>query len=112
MTPPLVKKLRAARRLIERGWTRGALARDASGREVPAMSRAAVRFCVDGACIRASGGCYDLCQARDALEGALPDGVLSAVHFNDDIAKSKRDVIALFDRAIAAELARAKGGVA
>ena len=39
--------------LLEKGWTYGAFARDAHGREVPVLSRRAARFCGVGALDRA-----------------------------------------------------------
>ncbi len=98
--------LRAARALIaepER-WTQGEYAVDAEGRRVPALAPEALRFCAVGACERA--GCKPLAGAGviHALVTALPAGQRSRItDFND--AHEHSEVLALFDRAIAAEAA-------
>ncbi len=102
----------AARKKIERPecWTKGAYARRADGtyvgdsgiNEDGFISADAVCFCALGACRAVSGSLTDESpaarQIRDALGGRQYD--LSA--FNDAPTTTHADVLALFDRAIAA----------
>lgn len=50
------------------------------------------------------GHSYDVRTAKSVLEKALwaihPERLMSIVEFNDDVAKSKADVLAVYDRAI------------
>lgn len=88
--------LKKARALIAKGWTKGVL------RERRAHGR--VRYCVTGATAAASGGdCAAEAAADRLLVESLPfgfrRGVVGVQIFNDT-RKSKRPVLALFDRAI------------
>ena len=95
--------LRKAKRLIEKGWTKRAWARNSHGRAVDAHSRSAVRFCALGAIRLASKGVTaDRVGARDALHSVL-EFTSNIENFNDDPGTKKSDVIRLFNRAIAAE---------
>ena len=102
-----VTVLLAARALIEReaNWTKGPFAADATGRDVDPLSQEACMFCVAGALKRAGENAdfmagYD---AREAIRDAVP-AVFERMHvmFNEDQHTTHADVLALFDRAIAA----------
>jgi hypothetical protein len=96
----IIKALKKTRRLILKGWTRGAYARDARRRAVPYDSKTAVCWCLMGAVDRAAGPVGDV---EDALNQAL--GAYSLAGFNDS-QKTKGPVLALIDKAIAAEKAK------
>ena len=99
--------LRSARALIDtpEKWTRGTNARNASGRSVPFDSPSAVCFCAYGAVLRASGG--EIVLACQRLWEALPAGWPDIFPlYNDYPDTTYADVLALFDRAIAAEEAK------
>jgi hypothetical protein len=102
-----VRCLRRVKRLIQRGWTRGASARDKCGRECSALSRRAVRFCIFGAAVRASRNATEkagewnswqfIREAAFQMYGDTP------VVINDS-SRSSRRVLAVIDHAV--ELAR------
>lgn len=107
MSAAVVELLRAGRELVKRGWTQGTLARDANGGPVSAYDPTAVCFCAVGSVdtrdswdeegLAAFGGALEL------LEGALSaDWGDSLGAFNDAPTTTQADVVALFDRAIAA----------
>lgn len=90
-------KLDEARALIEKGWTRGAVARDARGREVDVDDPRACRFCALGAVF-----VVGFSSARGTpLSKVIGTPWVAAWN---DAQKSKRPVIEAFKRA--AELAR------
>ena len=105
--------LRAARAKIKKAenWTKGAYARDAAGKFVYAVETEAHSFCSLGACRTVV---FDKHGDGDELvyEGAkralkrelLRDGEQEIADFNDT--HSHAEVLALFDRAIAAAEAR------
>jgi hypothetical protein len=110
LTTEEIQILRQARELIVKGWTQEALARTRDGRSVSMDSPLAARFCLIGAIQRANfdsapyGGklMYDHCvDYVRRIIFATTSQVTSCVIFNDEIAKSKQDVIKLLDRAIA-----------
>jgi hypothetical protein len=98
--------LRAARGLIVKGWNQNALAEDKMGNDVPVNSNKAVSFCAVGALRRAEfnqGTKGVATKARRVLRSALPKDAEyggSVICFND-YAENKRQVLKLFDRAIA-----------
>lgn len=107
MKAQLAKDLRAAKALIDTPdkWTKGVWARDADGADVSVDDvSAAVCFCSFGACKMAVG--FDNCvdDMMLALGGAIPEGsaAVSTPSFNDHPDTTHADVMALFDRAIAA----------
>lgn len=106
----IIDVLRKARELIARpeGWTKRANARDARGGIVGVGSGRATCFCAVGALWHADAPNFHSVRAlRDALESVLPAGVAIEIEaFNDDPGTTHADVLALFDRAIAAEEAR------
>jgi hypothetical protein len=89
MTPQEIRE--QAARLIERGWTQGAYAREKSGRPVSPFERHATRWCMLGALDRAGRG-QELCSqaisdVTKAVGGAMTD-------FNDAPDRTQADVIA------------------
>lgn len=108
---PSTRILQKARALVERGWTKGASARNKHGSMVFINSEKACTFCATGAVGRAhvSVLCADehMWEALDRLSLAL-DFVLgskgSVVHFNDAMGTTKEDVLLMFDLAIELEL--------
>lgn len=91
--------LKKARKLIDKGWTKGAFARTKSGKECFSQSPNAVKFCLLGAVssvfLDSSG--YD--HAKKALARTLPNSELGIAQFNDNC-KNKQQVLDLIDRAI------------
>jgi hypothetical protein len=83
----------AARAEVEKGWAKGAY-------EYPGG------VCIYGALYRTAGLGFEGIQRMATLGplfAQLPDGFTNLVFFNDDPDTTKADVLALFDRAIAAE---------
>lgn len=107
MMEPIVDILRKARGLVvEKGWTQGAAARDHGDRVVDTNDPAAVCYCAFGALLAASH-----LSGHDAacfIEGRLlpPNSMAGALRpiaqFNDTPGRTKEEILALFDRAIAA----------
>lgn len=98
-----VEVLRAARALIDtpEKWTQGCYAKDAKGNGLPPEDEDAVCFCASGA-LRHVDVDVDVCwPAFDALGLAVGGNI---IEFNDS--HSHADVLAAFDRAIAAEETR------
>lgn len=92
--------LREGRDRVARGWAQGAYARDRDGRSVYAWTPEACAWCALGA-LRVSGDFgADYDAARAALEKFTP--ALAVAPFNDATTTTQADVLALFDRAIAA----------
>jgi len=94
--------LSRARELIddERRWCRRTYSRGWKGLPVPVQSSAAQRFCAVGALLRAGrelGLPFE--DARNALEWQT---VRPVQDWNDDPARTHREVIAAFDAAVAA----------
>jgi hypothetical protein len=98
--------LRAARGLIVKGWNQNAFAVNKDGGEVSVKSDQAVSFCAVGALRRAEfnqGTAGIATKARRVLRSVLPKNAThggSVMLFND-YAENKRQVLKLFDRAIA-----------
>jgi hypothetical protein len=97
--------LRAARERIatpER-WNQGWFAADAAGREVSSVSPIACSWCALGAVYATSGGARGA-DVEALLIAALPAECSAGDvgYFNDLPATTHADVLALFDRAIAA----------
>lgn len=96
----VIRRLTAARALLEAGWTQAAVARTARGVACRWESPRAVSFCAIGAVARVTDdeGVRQTCwfRLRFAMEDRPPP-LLAA--FNDS--HSREEVLALFDRAIA-----------
>jgi hypothetical protein len=92
-----------ARGFIERGWCRGAMARNEVGNEVEPTSEQAVAWCAGGALI-AAGSPNDGLSYRRAEFCRLEDAIdCSWVAVFNDRQESVGSVLAAFDRAIAGE---------
>lgn len=101
--------LKEARTLIdEKGWTQRASARDPYGNNVGATNRHAVCFCSLGALHRAAvelhGPSADMAEIKhaiDRLQRSLPQGFTAVSLWNDRSERTKAEVLAVFDKAIA-----------
>lgn len=99
--------LKRAKRLLEtKGWTQGWYARDKGGNETSPLSDEAVCFCSVGAVERAAGAdyAYAYAFAIDKLVASLPRGWTRVPEYSDAPRRTKAQVLALFDRAIASAL--------
>ena len=101
----VLKVLRTARGLINKGWTAGAFAKNKAGKTVSVKSPDAVSFCSIGALRRAEfklGTPGTAARARAELRKALPTDAYtgSIVMFNDHCVDKAR-IVGMFDRAIA-----------
>jgi hypothetical protein len=90
-----------ARELIAKGWTQGANARDSQDKIVDESSEAAVCFCVYGAISRAEGPAHYSGSARVGFADATEISLIDV--WNDAPERTKPDVLAAFDKAIAAQ---------
>ena len=93
-----LEELKAARQLIEQGWCKGVFAQNNHYLPVDCKSEEACRFCALGALRRVSYW-FDL-RSEQALAEAL--GTHKIGEWNDDPARTKEDVLAVYDKAIAA----------
>ncbi len=87
-----------ARAKIEKGWCKGAEAKDEGGRSVPPDSAEAVAFCIFGATPGAA-----LPPLRTALRvrlGRPPWDPASLADYNDGPWRTKEEILALVDKAI------------
>jgi hypothetical protein len=99
MTDETTALLIRARGFIERGWCRGAYAKDACAGLVSPGSREAVRWCMLGALQAAGWNGLDFGHpAYLRLQGAVGGGRVG--DFNDD-QETVEPVLAAFDRTIA-----------
>lgn len=100
--------------LIDKGWIKGDYARDADGNRVPAVSSSATCYCILGALKAASHSVDDhtgamaplRCSIVNAINGMRKTnfGADYGIHpWNDDPARTKEEVLAVFDAAIATE---------
>jgi hypothetical protein len=102
----VVEVLTKARALVERGWTQRASARNERGEIVPTTSDAACTWCALGA-LSVCGLDGSWVPAAAAL--AVANFGTSDAHiptWNDAPERTQAEVVAAFDRAIAAEVAR------
>lgn len=109
MTEEVRRLLTYARALIEKGWTKGASARNAARASVSEYSAAACAFCTIGALRRAYLDCHafagELYAATDALTDQLPArrrglGRATILQYNDNRQRTKEEILALFDAAL------------
>lgn len=112
----VLQALKKARKLIEKeeNWTRKVSARDARGKEVEAIANEAVCWCAYGAlervCTRKKGDVVAWAWSLIALWDSIPVkprvGKLVLSAYNDRRTTTHADILALYDRAIAAEQAK------
>ncbi len=107
MSPLELLRVARERLASPEGWTREVYARNASGERVPFSSPDACSFCVRGAVLVVSKGVGVLTYSNTiaALLKALPSPWRETElmsDFNDAPTTTRADVLALFDRAIAA----------
>lgn len=89
--------LKKAKKLIKKGWCKGAFARTASGESVPSDSPDAVKFCAIGAVNRARLALkYGSIDKRAALN-LLP---CNLTQINDFSTTTEEDILNIFDEAI------------
>jgi hypothetical protein len=104
MSARAVEILRSARERLSKpeAWTKGHLALDVDGRDVPTNSDRACRWCAVGAIYADSQTDWfrDRCDAEKALFDAI--GLPSIEEWNDADSTNYHDVLTAFDRAIAA----------
>lgn len=99
MTTP-AEILRKARELIEtKGWTQGAYARSAKGEPVDWYNKRACQFCLNGALNYAEGLAFVSYDGRELIREAV--GQPNTIKWNDEPTRTKAEVLAVFDRAIA-----------
>jgi len=100
-----VKALREARRLIKKGWTRRAFARDKWRHSVASDSPRAACFCAEGAINRAVALAADPCTVKDQAIIQLkkhipPYQPQNVVSWNDHPQRTKQEVVRVFTKAI------------
>lgn len=99
----LLESLRTGRERVARGWTQGLYAIDLNGDKVDPTSEAASCWCAVGAIPRFVRGEHVHGEAVAALGWAIPvNQCVDVVGFNDLPTTTQADILALFDRAIAA----------
>lgn len=98
----------AARKLIEKpeNWCKGAYARTARDYEVGPKEATATKWCVFGAVWKVADDPNGI--AASNARWALNEQADGAVLLNDTTSTTHADVLAAFDRAIAAERGRAR----
>lgn len=102
-TDPTLRTLIRAREILEKGWCKAALAKDARGRAVKPSDPAAVSWCLAGAAFRAALKERSPTYAAATLEiiDALPACAGESIGiFNDQYDTTKDDVLRILDRAI------------
>jgi len=102
----VVALLRAARRRIVKGWTKGADARDRYDQRVNPSDVDAVKWCARGAITGFSNDRLHQ-RAMKLLDDACPNDPhdvvqMDIIEFNDSVAKRKSQVLAVYDKAIKA----------
>ncbi len=100
-----IEVLKGARKLLERrgAWGQGENARDKTGRVILPTSPDAVRFCLNGALMRAAGSnCTAKYDAHARLEKVLGLELdeESLTDWNDANSRRKHQVLAALDKAI------------
>lgn len=97
--------LAAGRKLIDtpEKWCKGSYAMTKRRRAVGPLEPTAACFCAAGACLVVTGDLWN--AAREALDRQVSEHFCggTATTFNDHHLTTHADVMALFDRAIAAE---------
>lgn len=98
-----IEILKAAKKqIVDKGWTQGAYARTASGRQIGAHAGAAACFCAIGACQSVHDDYHAahyeairLLRLQTLNDSDIPT-------WNDHPDRTKEEVIAAFDKAITA----------
>jgi len=96
-----VDAFKKARAMIQRGWCKKSAAVDSLGHMVDERSSKACAWCIGGALSASSGGMQGVFAAF-----RRHNNIDSIIGFNDDPSRIHSEVIAAFDRAIAAEEAK------
>ena len=106
LTPLLM--LKQARSLIERGWTKGTLARDKDGIPIHPQAAGACSWCMSGALHRVAaservnGPHFDQAwQALDDTLGMVKGDWATFTSWNASLDRTQAEVLPAFDRAIA-----------
>lgn len=103
MSAETAARLRTARQLlVDKGWTKGQMARNRDNEPEFPESRHARCYCAIGALWAAVPSGQRL-EPLGALLAALPEGYGDIGRYNDQTARTLADILALYDRAIAAE---------
>ncbi|MBN8245131.1 hypothetical protein JF546_19105 [Nitratireductor aquimarinus] len=95
--------LAQARDLLAKGWVKEHYGEDAEGNTQHALSEKACKFCIVGALARVLG--VDASKVHDnhpAVQALNCGGVGQILLWNDEDRRTQADVLALFDKAIAA----------
>lgn len=104
MNTQLVQDLEAARAKIVQGWTQGGNAEDARGYNVAPHDDSAVRWCARGAILSVTKpACWSYESGRyiAAIEAFRDCAGSTVIDYNDDDKRTKKEVLAVFDKAIA-----------
>ena len=101
----VLKVLRLARARIVKGWTQNSEAKNSRGEDVRPGDKTAVKWCALGAMMDLGFSQRIRAKAIIHLGLACQDQASGIMNFNDDVAKKKSQVLAVFDKAI--RLARA-----
>lgn len=103
MSKSIADRLREARELIERGWCQYWDALNADGMAVYPNSDSAVAWCMGGACQRVGlhEGVFESFLIRAVGSSPSWTNEWPYLDFNDAPGRTKAEVLAAFDRAIA-----------
>ena len=91
--------VQAIRKVIERGWTQGSIARDSKGNGVPAIDPRAASWCLCGACIKAWDETGRL-QSVWALDFGQILEMPDYIQWNDVRGRTKEEVLVALDKLI------------
>lgn len=107
-TQTIVKVLRAAARIVNKGWTQGTFARDAQNRYVEYDSPEAVKFCMSGALSRAALELKVSCDYDGAVRAIRSSSPIrrGLPGYNDDVSRTKTQVSRALHRAARYLIAR------
>lgn len=83
---------------IKKGWCQGALARSRNGRKVCVLSKRAVKFCSSGAVMAITIDPHKQYLAWATLKSIINQAIVP--YWNDDPARTKKEVIEAFKKAI------------
>lgn len=89
-----------ARALIKKGWAQALFAVNIYGASTSPRSKDAAAWCALGALRAAATRGSKIFGARRALANRIPGGYRGVADWNDEEGRTKRQVLALFDRAI------------